>query len=384
MASPDERPEEQAERQPGEFVEPPAGAAHAASDPPDPDPLDPARLDALASRAGMEPLTPEEKEAFLARVRAQGRVLTSAEQYAIFGPPKPAPAPGPPPPEVAEMQPAPLDAQAIERLRRNFFPELGDPAGLPAPRLVRGVIFDFDYTLATLARPLDELMAEGAQAAEVYMRSTGMELPDDFWTNIVEARRFAEEKSEEEQEEHIGDDALSFLLQFFGYPASKMDPKVLHRAVDLFYAPEMTAWRLRPGAREVLAALHAEGYKLALVANYGLDRAFQRTVDYLGIRPYLDICLCSAAVEYRKPDPKFLEIVLERWDALPYEVVVVGDSLRHDIQGGLELGALTVLLAGETAPQVAHDNAQLADQVRPDATIEGLDELPALVQAWSV
>ena len=55
-----------------------------------------------------------------------------------------------------------------------------------------------------------------------------MELPDDFWRNIIEARIFAYTKSEEEQEEHIADDAMSFLLQFFGYPASQMDFDVLH------------------------------------------------------------------------------------------------------------------------------------------------------------
>jgi FMN phosphatase YigB (HAD superfamily) len=335
----------------------------------------------------MEPLTPEEKEAFLARARAEGRFLTSEEQYAIFGPPPKAATAAPPhsefAAEVAEMQPAALDAKRLARLQQNFFPELGDPAVLPAPRLVRGVIFDLDYTLATLSRPLDELMAEGACAAEAYMRSAGMELPDEFWSNIVEARRFAEEKSEEEQEEHIGDDAMSFLLQFFGYPASRMQPEVLRRAVDLFYAPEMTAWRLRPGALETLAALQAEGYRLAVVANHGLDRSFQRTVDFLGIRRYLDMCLASGGVEYRKPDPKLLEIVLTHWDALPYEVVVVGDSLRHDIQGGLEVGALTVLLDQETTSQVAHDNAQLAGQVHPDAVISGLHELPALVRQWA-
>jgi hypothetical protein len=46
------------------------------------------------TRPTMESLTAEEKEAFLARARAQGRSLTSAEQYAIFGPPpeaRPAP-----------------------------------------------------------------------------------------------------------------------------------------------------------------------------------------------------------------------------------------------------------------------------------------------------
>lgn len=342
-----------------------------------------ARLDAIELRPGMEPLTPEEKEAFLSRARAQGRSLTSAEQYALFGPPPQTPAPQPPPPEVDEMEPAPLDAQAISRLVENFFPELGDMAPPAAPRLVQGIIFDFDYTLAVPTRDLAAAQAEGAQAAEAYMRSTGMEFPDGFWTNIVEARRFSEEKSEEEQEEHIADDALSFLLQFFDYPASRMDPDVLRRAVDIFYAPEMTAWQLRPGARELLAALRAGGYRLALVANYNCDRVFQRMVDYLGIRRYFDMVISSAAVEYRKPDPQLFGVVLEHWDALPYEVVVVGDNLRHDIAGGLEAGALTVLLAQSTSPQVAHDNELLAGQVRPDARLDDLAALAAQIEAWA-
>ena len=90
-------------------------------------------------------------------------------------------------------------------------------------------------------------------------------------------------------------------------------------------------------------------------------------MDYLKLRPFFDVVLSSSSVEYRKPDTRYLQIVLERWDALPYEVVVVGDSLLQDIQGGIELGALTVLIQGETAPQVAHDNAQHAGQIQPDA-----------------
>jgi HAD superfamily hydrolase (TIGR01509 family) len=334
-------------------------------------------------RPGMEPLTPEEKEAFLARARARGRSLTSEEQYAIFGPP-PEPAPAPQEAiQVAEMQPAQLDRQRLELLQQNFFPELGDQAPLPDFTLLRGIIFDFDYTLAELTQPLDELMETGAKAAADYMRSTGMDLPDDFWSNIVEARRFAQEKSEEEQEEHIADDAMSFLLQFFGYPASQMDPNVLQRAVDIFYAPEMTAWRLRPGVKEMLKTLHAEGYKLAVITNYNADRVFQRTIDYLGIRPYLDVCLSSGSVEYRKPDTKIFEIVLERWDALAYEVVVVGDSLAEDIAGGIELGALTVLVEQPTTPQVSYSNEQLVNQVRPDARISDLNALPALLRQWA-
>jgi HAD superfamily hydrolase (TIGR01509 family) len=331
----------------------------------------------------MEPLTAEEKEAFLARARAQGRSLTSAEQYAIFGPaPEAAPAPKPAI-SVSEMQPASLDRQHLAQLQSNFFPELGNNARLPDFSLLRGIVFDFDQTLAELTAPHAELMEAGAKAAASYMGSTGMELPDDFWKNIIEARRFAEEKSEEEQEEHIADDAMSFLLQFFGYPASQMNPHVLQRAVDIFYAPEMTAWQLRPGAKSLLQRLHAQGYKIAVITNYNADRVFQRTIDYLGIRPYLDLCLSSASVEYRKPDSKIFALALERWDALAYEVVVVGDSLAQDIAGGIELGALTVLVDQPTTAQVVFSNQQLAGQVKPDARISSLDELPQLLDQWA-
>lgn len=339
-------------------------------------------------RPAPEPLTPEEKERFLARARAEGRTLTSTEQYALFGPP-PEPVTAAPIYAAEPMEAALLEADRRQQLEADFFPELGATPKPPALRLVQGVIFDFDDTLAHLAQPLAALMEAGAQAAEAYMRASGMELPPDFALNIVEARRFAEEKSLEEQEEHLADDALSFLLQFYGYPVSRMDPKVLKQAVEIFYAPEMSAWRLAPGLKQVLQSLLDGGYKLALLTNYNCDRVFQRTIDYLGLRPYFDLCLCSAAVEYRKPDARFFQIVLDRWNVLPYEVVIVGDSLVNDVGGGLDLGSLTVWLdeaggpAGPFSPQVAHQNREVAGQIVPDAVIATLDELPALVTQWS-
>lgn len=275
------------------------------------------------------------------------------------------------------------DSTRLAQLTLNFYPELGAAERPQGPRLIQGVIFDFDDTLACLIRPIEELMAEGARAADAYMRAAGMELPENFDANIVEARHFAEEKSAEENEEHLADDALSFLLQFFGYPASRMDPTVLRTAVDLFYAPEMTGWALAPGALSMLSSLRNAGYRLALLANHNCDRVFQRTIDYLGIRNYFDVCLSSASVEYRKPDSRFLNIVVERWEALPHEVIVVGDSIAHDVRAGLELGAWTILVSTGTAPQVAHDNLRLAHEYPPDATANNLAEIPNIVQAWS-
>ncbi|MEM7129540.1 MAG: HAD-IA family hydrolase [Chloroflexota bacterium] len=334
-------------------------------------------------RPDAEPLTPEEMEAFLSRVRAEGRSLTSEEQYALFGPPKSPDKPVGPIEAVSEMDAADLDAKQFSLLTEDFFGEFGSalpPIQFP---MIQGIIFDFDYTLAQLTHPRDDLLEEGARNAEAYMLSTGMTLPDNFWQNIIEARRFSEEKSAEEQEEHIADDAMSFLLQFYGYPASKMDPAVLRRAVDTFYAPEMMAWHAEPSALEVMETLHSQGYRLAIVSNYNCDRVFQRMIDYSGFRPYLDICIASASVEYRKPDKQIFELVLERWDALPHEVVIVGDSLLEDIQGALNLGSYSVQMLVPTSSQVHYDNEQVVAQFKPDKAISTFSQLPEIIHNWA-
>ena len=94
---------------------------------------------------GMEPLTPEEKEAFLRRVRAQARSLTSEEQYALFGPP-PEPQEVPPPEEeeIEEMEGASLNSDQVGELAGNFFPDLPANVQLPEQRLIQGIIFDFE------------------------------------------------------------------------------------------------------------------------------------------------------------------------------------------------------------------------------------------------
>ncbi|MBK8798527.1 MAG: HAD hydrolase-like protein [Anaerolineales bacterium] len=80
---------------------------------------------------------------------------------------------------------------------------------------------------------------------------------------------------------------------------------------------------------------------------------------------------------------RFLQIALDRWDCLAYESVVVGDSLLEDIRGGIELGAQTVLVRSATDAQVRHDNELHAAQVVPDAVLDDLQALPAIIRAWT-
>lgn len=316
---------------------------------------------------GMEALTLDELDEFMKRAKARAKNFGEAERRSLQQRQ---------PNELEEVS-IDLDSATLAALTQNFFPEL--PTAPRPRRLVQGIVFDFDNTLARLKRPLDELMAEGARNAEAYMRSTGMDLPADFWESIVEARIFAATKSDDEQEEHTADDTLSFLVQFFGYPASKMDPDVLHRAVDLFYAPEMTAWEPMPGALDLLRRLQADGYRLAVIANHPCERAFQRMVDYTGLRPFLDVCISSAAVEWRKPGKDIYDIVLKRWDVEPYELVCVGDSLKHDIAGGIDLGAQTI----HCRMLPLAEDQRIVETVKADAEVGDLAEIMGFVEVWT-
>ena len=88
-------------------------------------------------------------------------------------------------------------------------------------------------------------------------------------------------------------------------------------------------------------------------------------------------------MEYRKPDTAFFDLVLQQWDALPYEMVVVGDSLRHDIAAAIELGALAVQAMFGSEAQTEFDNRQASATIAPDAVIGSLSQLPEIIAHWA-
>ena len=130
-------------------------------------------------------------------------------------------------------------------------------------RAVQAVLFDYDDTLATWAQPEAHLATQGAAATAATLRAAGLDLPDDFELQWLKALEFAASKSVQEQDEHTADDTLAFLVQFYGYVS--LERKLVRQAVDAYFAPFIEARILLPGAQEMLSALHANGYHLALL-----------------------------------------------------------------------------------------------------------------------
>ena len=125
-----------------------------------------------------------------------------------------------------------------------------------------------------------------------------------------------------------------------------------------------------PEAVAVLRMLHGAGLRLAAITSRS-RRTSVHTVEQAGLADYLDLILSYEDVTAIKPDPAPLLLALERLGVAPPEAVMVGDT-DADILAGKAACTRTV---GVTYG--FHGREVLA--AGPDATIDRLGELPALL-----
>lgn len=97
-------------------------------------------------------------------------------------------------------------------------------------------------------------------------------------------------------------------------------------------------------ARPMLEQLH-ERYPMMLVSNFygNIDEVLR---DY-GIRHLFKGIIESAVVGIRKPNPSLFRLGVDALELEPDEVLVVGDSLRKDIEPAEQLGCHVVWLKGK-------------------------------------
>lgn len=128
---------------------------------------------------------------------------------------------------------------------------------------------------------------------------------------------------------------------------------------------------LREDCLETLRALRERGLLLSLVSNID-DDYLEPMLDNLGLRPLFDQWTSSQEAGSCKPDPKIFWHALRKARCQEEEVVFVGDSRVHDIQGASALGMTAVLITEEGGVSQL-DEEEL--DVQPDHVIESLSEL---------
>ncbi len=125
-----------------------------------------------------------------------------------------------------------------------------------------------------------------------------------------------------------------------------------------------------PDAEQALTKL-AGRCRLAIVTN-GFPSIQRTKVKKCGLGHFFEAVVVSGDIEIGvgKPDPRPFLAALEALEAEPSRTAMVGNSLANDVAGAQKLGlhAIWVNRTGENA-----------GEVRPDAEISSLSELPGLL-----
>jgi putative hydrolase of the HAD superfamily len=126
---------------------------------------------------------------------------------------------------------------------------------------------------------------------------------------------------------------------------------------------------------EVLESLRAAGIKIGLLSNTHWPEAFhEHFLERDGLARLIDVRAYTSNMTRSKPHRQAYEHVLGRLGVQPAQAVMVGDRPIDDVWGSQQLG-----MRGVWRP---HSRSPALGDVRPDATIQSLHELPALLAGW--
>ncbi len=90
------------------------------------------------------------------------------------------------------------------------------------------------------------------------------------------------------------------------------------------------------GVEEILKKLSSE-YNLAIFTN-GPSDGKNLKIDSLKIRPFFKSIYISEEIAYSKPSPNAFLYILEKENLKKEDVVMIGDSIKHDIKGAINSG----------------------------------------------
>jgi putative hydrolase of the HAD superfamily len=104
---------------------------------------------------------------------------------------------------------------------------------------------------------------------------------------------------------------------------------------------------------DVLRDLSAAGLRIGLISNsHRCLASFQSHFELQGL---ISATVSSSEHGFMKPHPSIFSAALQLVDVEPAEAVMVGDSLRHDVEGAIRAGMRGVLLHRGDGPIIGAD-----------------------------
>jgi HAD superfamily hydrolase (TIGR01509 family) len=128
-----------------------------------------------------------------------------------------------------------------------------------------------------------------------------------------------------------------------GLPADLKTVTRLRRAMSIPISDQM---RPLPGARELLAEIHALGMRTVIASNTYWRDADSYWDDFriLGMAQHIDAIVTSVDAGHLKPHPAVFEMAMRWAGSPPDRCVVIGNKEENDILPALALGMRTILV----------------------------------------
>jgi HAD superfamily hydrolase (TIGR01662 family) len=241
---------------------------------------------------------------------------------------------------------------------------------------VRAVLFDFGHTLVDFQRTREALLAAYEQIRARVEAVAYMEVPE--LLDLVErvaggVDALVTRSYEEGRPEEL--DHADLLRQAFAAIGFDLPDDVIEHVVELDHSAYSSSLSVEPDVGSVLADMKEAGYRMGLVSNVSLRAELMRgDLERLGLGRFLDATVFSSEVGIRKPDPRIFREALSRLGATPASTVFVGDRLVDDVSGARAVGMRGV--------QTRQFRSESDPDVVPDAVIDHLRELPAVLARW--
>jgi putative hydrolase of the HAD superfamily len=152
------------------------------------------------------------------------------------------------------------------------------------------------------------------------------------------------------------------------------------RAYRVYAAAMEHATITDPQAPAMLRALRQRGLRVGVLSNTTWSRAHHEEIFARdGVLELIDGAVYTSEIDHTKPHPAaFLAAMAAIGESEPAACVFVGDRLFDDIHGAGSVGMRTVLVPHSAIPDIQRGHTEGV----PDAIIQQLADLPAVVDRW--
>jgi putative hydrolase of the HAD superfamily len=118
-----------------------------------------------------------------------------------------------------------------------------------------------------------------------------------------------------------------------------------HKIIYEEFKKREGTYKIIKESKRIIEELSERYIKIGMVSNTSETSAEIRRpmLEEHGILNYFETLIFSSEVHYSKPDPKIFVLALEELQIPSKNVLHVGDSLYHDVNGAENVGLIPVL-----------------------------------------